>query len=498
MPKLHALGATVAAVLAMGGAALADPAPVATQSGLVQGVDRDGVTSWLGLPYAAPPVGDLRWRAPQPPASWQGVRQADHFGSPCMQSLPPGAPGADLPLSEDCLYLNVWAPDGPHGGPTAGKRPVMFYIHGGGFQFGMTAWHETDGTSLARHGVIVVTTAYRLGKFGFFAHPALLKEAKGGPSGNFGLMDMVAALTWVKANIAAFGGDPDNITIFGESAGGGAVDDLMISPSARGLFQKAIVESGGPVNLRGLEQAEADARATAAEWGVTSDDAAALRAVPAATVLAKGPGSSPMVDGVVLPFNVIQAFQAGKVAHVPIIFGTNSYEAGAFQAAAKDLDKKYAGQWPQIMKVYDGYGTHDPVKVQGQLATDLVMTWNNRQTAMGAAANGLPTWVYSYNYLRPAQQGKTPGASHFDEVYAVFGTTPTAKPTDVVEPFMIEAVERRWTDFAKTGVPGPGWPRFTTGAATVGVFSNDGFKAEPGYEKARMELDASLPQTSAR
>lgn len=489
------LGAAIAAVstLAVLGPALAQAAPVATQQGLVQGVESAGVTSWLGIPFAAPPVGELRWRPPEAPASWKGVRAGDHFGAPCMQNGPPGAPGADLPRSEDCLYLNVWAADGPR----KPKRPVMFYIHGGGFQFGMTAWHETDGASLARHGVIVVTTGYRLGKFGFFAHPALIKEAKGGPAGNYGLMDMVAALKWVKANIAAFGGDPDNITIFGESAGGGAVDDLMIAPSARGLFKGAIVESGGPVNLRSLDKAETDARATAAEWGVTSDDPAALRAVPAATVLAKGPGSSPMVDGVVLPLNVIDAFQKGSVAHVPIIFGTNSYEAGAFQAAAKDLDKRYASRWPQIVKVYDGYGTHDPIKVQGQLATDLVMTWNNRQTAMGAARNGLPTYVYSFNYLRPSQQGKTPGASHFDEVYAVFGTTPTAAPTDTVEPSMIEAMESRWAQFARTGAPGPDWPRYTPQTQAVEVFANDGVKAEEGYEKERMALVASLPPQPA-
>ena len=490
------LAAAIAAVsiFAIQGAAWAGSAPVATRSGQVQGVDQNGVTSWLGIPFAAPPVGDLRWRAPQAPASWSGVRAADHFGAPCMQSGPPGAPGADLPRSEDCLYLNVWAADGP----AATKRPVMVYIHGGGFQFGMTAWHETDGASLARHGVVVVTVGYRLGKFGFFAHPALVNEAKGGPSANYGLMDMVAALKWVRANISAFGGDPGNVTIFGESAGGGAVDMMMISPSARGLFNKAIVESGGPVALRSLAKAEADAKATAAEWGVTSDDPAALRAVPVATVLAKGAGSSPMVDGVVLPQDVIPAFKAGNVAHVPIIFGTNSYEAAAFQAQAKDLDKRYAAEWPRIMSVYDGYGTHDPVKVQGQLGTDLVMTWNNRQTAMGAAANGLPTYVYSYNYLRPSQQGKTPGASHFDEVYAVFGTTPTAKPTDTVEPATIEAMESRWTGFARTGVPSPDWPRYTPQTQTVGVFSNDGFKAEPGYEKARMELVASLPPQPAR
>ena len=492
--RLFAAATAVVSALAVQGAAHA--APVATQQGLVQGSQQDGVSSWLGLPYAAPPVGDLRWRPPAAPAAWQGVRKADHFGAPCMQSLPPGAPGADLTQSEDCLYLNIWAPDGAKA--KAGKLPVMFYIHGGGFQFGMTAWHETDGASLARHGVIVVTVGYRLGKFGFFAHPALIKEAKGGPAANYGLMDMIAGVKWVKANIARFGGDPDNITIFGESAGGGAVDDLMVSPLARGLFQKAIVESGGPVNLRSLDQAEADARILASDWGVTSDDPAALRAVPAATVLAKGPGSSPMVDGVVMPLNVLDAFNKGQVAHVPIIFGTNSYEAAAFAAAAKDLDKRYAAEWPKIMKVYDGYGTHDPLKVQGQLATDLVMTWNNRQTALGAARNGIPTYVYSFNYLRPSQVGKTPGASHFDEIYAVFGTTPSAKPTDIVEPAAIEAMELRWTNFAKTSDPGPGWPRFTPQTQAVEVFSNDGVKAEDGYEKARMDLVASLPQQAAR
>ena len=487
--RLLAAATAAASMFGLMAPANAAPAPVKTGQGLVQGVDKGGVVAWLGVPFAAPPVGDLRWRPPAAPASWQGVRTADKFGAPCMQTLPPGAPGADLPQSEDCLYLNIWGPPGP----TTGKRPVMFYIHGGGYQFGMTAWHETDGASLARHGVIVVTTAYRLGKFGFFAHPALIKEAKGGPASNYGLMDMVAALKWVKANAAAFGGDPDNITIFGESAGGGAVDALMEAPSARGLFQKAIVESGGPVTTS-LEKAEANATAMAAAWGVTSDDPAALRAVPAATVLAKGPGGSPMVDGVVLPLNGLEAFKTGKIAHVPIMFGTNSYEAAAFPAAAKDLDKKYAAQWTKIMAVYDGYGTHDPAKVQGQLATDLVMTWNNRQTALGSSSNGIPTYVYSFNYLRPSQQGKTPGASHFDEIYAVFGTTPTRDATDMVEPKMIEAMESRWTNFAKTSVPSPDWPRFTPQTQTVGVFSNDGFKAETNYETARMALVTELPR----
>jgi para-nitrobenzyl esterase len=496
MARLQTIGAAFAAALAMG-AAPAVAQPVSTQNGLLQGVGKDGVTSWLGIPYAAAPTGDLRWRAPQPAANWTGVKLADRFGPGCMQNLAPTAPGAGYPVSEDCLYLNIWAADGP----TTPKRPVMVWIHGGGFNIGATSWPQTDGTALARRGVILVSTSYRLGKFGFFAHPALVQEAGGGPAGNYGLMDLIAALKWVKANISAFGGDPDNVTIFGESAGGGAVSMLMASPLARGLFEKAIAESPGPFNLKDLKAAESDGVASAKGWGVAGDDPAALRALPAATVLGNAAmmqgGSSPMVDGKVLPSEPLDAFRAGAIARVPYMVGTNSYEAGLFPDAIKGLEQRYASNWKQIQTVYDGYGTHADDGIKGQLATDLIMTYPGRQAARGSAAAGNPTYVYSFNYLRPSQRGKVPGALHFDEVYEVFGTEPTAPGKDANDAAIVDAIQSRWTSFARTGAPSPDWPRYQGQNGAVEVFTDEGPKVEHGYETARMALDENLTQPKA-
>jgi len=226
-------------VLLWAGSLIAQPvAPVTIASGRITGKDLGDVQSWLGIPYAAPPVGDLRWQAPRPPASWEGVRAMDHYGSICMQPqrLAVGQPAG---MSEDCLTLNVWAPK------RASKAPVMFWIHGGAFVEGSGALAVYAGTSLARQGVVVVTINYRLGDFGFFAHPELSRESAPDPAANFGLMDQIAALRWVQQNIAAFGGDAGSVTIFGESAGGMSVNVLMMSPPARGLFQRAIAESGG-------------------------------------------------------------------------------------------------------------------------------------------------------------------------------------------------------------------------------------------------------------
>ena len=493
-------GAALAAALAMGAAhAGAEPVStkVSTQGGLLQGVDKDGVTSWLGIPFAAAPVGDLRWRAPQPAPTWTGVKAADHFGPGCMQNVSPTTPGAGYPINEDCLYLNVWAADGP----TTPKRPVMVWIHGGGFNIGATSWPQTDGTALARRGVILVSTSYRLGKFGFFAHPALTHEADGAPAGNYGLMDLMAALKWVKANISAFGGDPDNVTIFGESAGGGAVSMLMASPQARGLFEKAIAESPGPFNLKSRKAAEADGVAAAQGWGVTGDDPAALRALPAAKVLGAATmsqgGGSPMVDGQVLPSEPLDAFRAGAIAHVPFLVGTNSYEAGLFPGSEKGLEQRFAQDWKQVQAIYDGYGTHAEERIKGQLATDLIMTWPARQAARGSASAGDPTYVYSFNYLRPSQRGKVPGALHFDEVYEVFGTEPTSPGKDANDAAIVDAMQSRWTSFARTGAPSPDWPRYKPSGGAVEVFTDDGPKVERGYEEARMALDENLTQPKA-
>ena len=322
------------ALAAAAACAHAAPAPVITASGALQGVEAAGVVSYKGIPYAAAPVGDLRWRPPGPAPHWQGVRAADRYGNMCMQNVPPNTAWGDIPTSEDCLYLNVWRP-----AAVSAPLPVMVWIHGGGFNIGASSWPQTEGSSLARRGVMLVELNYRMGKFGFFAHPALTKENPNGELGNYGLMDMIAALKWVKANAAAFGGDPANVTVFGESAGGMAVNFLMESPDARGLFQKAMVESGGGRNgFASFTEAEAAGAAAAQAWGVTGDDPTALRAIPAKTVLGSasigGGGASPMIDGKVVPEPIMAAFTAGHIAHVSYVIGSNAYEIGLFPGMA--------------------------------------------------------------------------------------------------------------------------------------------------------------------
>jgi para-nitrobenzyl esterase len=486
--------AAFGAALAFGSAAGA--APVKTQSGLLQGVEDQGVVSWKGVPYAAPPVGDLRWRAPAPPAPWQGVRQADRFGDSCMQNVTPSTPGGMLTTSEDCLYLNVWAP------AHASKLPVMVWIHGGGFTLGSSAWKQTDGTSLARRGVVLVSLNYRLGRFGFFAHPALTAEAKGGPIGNYGVMDMIAALKWVKANIAAFGGDPDNVTIFGESAGGMAVDFLMQAPAARGLFEKAIVESGGGRNASAdLAEAEAAGKAAAQGWGVSGDDPAALRAVPAKTVLSAatggGGGAGPMIDGQIVREQTLAAFQAGHIARAPYMIGTNAYEGGSFRGMGDTLAKANAARWSEVEQAYDGYGTHTPDMVKQEFATDSFMTEPARALARAAAAHGLPTFVYQFSYLRPSQRGKVPGPLHFDEVYVVFDSFATSPPPVSDDKAAVEAMESRWVAFARSGDPGGGWPRFRPGAEAVLDFTTDGPVARKDFAKARLDVAESIATSPA-
>ncbi|MFK4603659.1 para-nitrobenzyl esterase [Bradyrhizobium diazoefficiens] len=311
---------------------------VRTQAGFVRGGVRDasGVLSFKGIPYAAPPVGRLRWCAPRPPAPWDGVRDASVFGAGCLSALENDhRPG---PRDEDCLYLNVWTtaehPDE--------RRPVMVWIHGGGFQFGSSANPATDGGALAASGVVVVSFNYRLGVFGFLAHPDLDAEA---PSGNYGLRDQLAALRWVKANIAGFGGDPDNVTLFGESAGAMAVGILMASPLAHGLFHKAIGQSGafwdgkhGP--LQSFEEARARGLAFARQQG--DESIAALRAMPADQLNAAAPWSfkaspvvaafSPSIDHDVVPDVPARRFLRGEQMHIPLLAGWNSAEEFPFPA----------------------------------------------------------------------------------------------------------------------------------------------------------------------
>jgi para-nitrobenzyl esterase len=325
-------------------------AQVKTRSGVLEGTttDEGRVRVFKGVPYAAPPVGPLRWKAPAPPAAWTGVRKADAFGTQCMQPPVFSDIVFDRPASEDCLYLNLWAP----ASDAAARLPVMVWIHGGGYQAGASHEPRHDGVRLARNGVVVVTLNYRLGVFGFLAHPMLSSDDPRGVSGNYGLLDMVAALQWVRDNVAAFGGDPGNVTIFGESAGSFAVNALMVAPQARGLFGKVIGESGahfGPsLSTPTRQAAEANGEKFAAALGATT--AAALRAQGAEAVLAAAakwqPWFSPAIDGVVLTEPVAATFAAGRQAPVPLLAGWNADEArsGVLLAAERPTVASFTEQ----------------------------------------------------------------------------------------------------------------------------------------------------------
>src|SRR6516165_7349203 len=334
-----AVSVAVAVVTAGAGNAIASPTSgsanpvVRIDSGVIRGASAAGVNSFLGLPYAAPPTGNLRWRPPQPAAAWTGVRPATQFGPSCPQAqafnpfLPPG------PISEDCLYLNVYAPTA--GSNDQGGRPVLVWIHGGGLV--QDGARNYDGTKLAADGAVVVTINYRLGALGFLAHPALASRP-GGAAGNYGLMDQQAALRWIQRNIERFGGDPDNVTIAGQSAGGLSVLAQMVSPGARGLFQRAIVQSGTfALNQQPLATAEAAGEAFAGALGCpgqTAQTAACLRHLPvSALVTPNFVGIPGVVDGKVLTEPIGAALAAGRFAHVPVLNGTNHDEERLFVEA---------------------------------------------------------------------------------------------------------------------------------------------------------------------
>jgi para-nitrobenzyl esterase len=446
--------------------------------GQVQGVSADGVVAFKGIPFAAPPVGELRWKKPQPVAAWSGTKQANAFAASCMQDAAmlrfTQAPAA---ASEDCLYLNVWTP----AKAASDKLPVMVWIYGGGFAAGSTASSTYDGTGLAHKGVVLVSVAYRVGAFGFLAHPGLSNESGKG-SGNYGLQDMIAGLQWVHDNVAAFGGDPANVTIFGESAGGIAVSMLGASPHAKGLFAKAISESGGSfapsrrgseggMNVPTLATAEAAGKAFFAKLGAAN--LAAARAVRADKIVEAqgaglGTGFWPTDDGDVLPGDQYVLYSRGKFNDTPVLIGTNSDEGALFVRG----DVTSAGFEQSIR---DGYGEHaDAILKANPHATDAEALQASRNIFRDSAF-AWPTWVWAklettkgknpaYVYYFDHRTPQSPnGASHADELGYVFRTLPpTARPEDTA---MSELVSSYWTNFAKTGNPNgaglPNWPAFS-------------------------------------
>ena len=471
----------------------ADPnLQVAVKNGLLQGKNQGSVRAFLGIPYAAPPTGELRWKPPVPAAKWDGVRPATEFGPRPMQpTVWKDMIFRDPGCSEDCLSLNIWTP----AKRANAKHPVMVWIFGGGFLAGGTSEQRQDGANLAGRGVVVVSMNYRLGLFGFLVHPDLVKESSQHAAGNYGLMDQLAALRWVKENIAAFGGDPDNVTIFGESAGSASVSGQMASPLAKGYFHKAIGQSGAlsfigggpgqkPLAVRAADDAELVGKAT----GLTT--LAELRALPAQALLdavanITGAGVmrfGPSVDGHFLPETMAAIFAAGKQNDVPLLAGWNRDEGGltlggkeppvaAMQKIAHD---EFKDQAEEFLRLYPSNTSELASRSGAELAADRFIAygtwaWLEAQTKTGHQA------VYRYRFDRAPPTNfsgsKTAGAYHSADILYVFGSFDAQSQVSWQTPdrTVSDLMQTYWTNFARTGNPtGAGVPTWPAYAPTTG------------------------------
>lgn len=479
---------------------------------------QDGdVRSFKGIRYAEPPVGALRWRPPVPAGPWSGPRDAGQVGAICIQPPANGDNGVGpLPKSEDCLTLNVWAPAHAE---AAGPLPVMVWIHGGGYINGSGTAALYDGTSLARRGVVVVTLNYRLGRLGFFDHPALAAERPAGEAaGNYGVMDMIAALEWVRDHIAAFGGDAEQVTLFGESAGGVAVTQLMVAEPARGLFSKAIVQSGlgrqQGVALEDVDDATSlrSTRARGAAWATGAgiqQTAEALRAMPAERLLEPSPefygGDLIINDGVVLKQDVETAFAAGAEAPVPLIIGTNSAEFWWMKPS--DLtpygeidDALTPEEKAAFLSGYGGQEGYDSF-----VLSDLVFNEPARHLARLHAQNGNPTFLYRFDVVSAAMNEPHAGATHASERQYVFDTL-SASPwaTDARDQKAADVMSGYWLDFARAGDPNGGgrirWPDLRPEPDLLLEFTNDGPMVKAIPQAGRLDLIEQLygRRTTAR
>jgi len=439
--------------------------------GQISGTAVDGVRVFKGIPFAAAPLGELRWKAPQPVTPWSGVRAPDAFGAQCMQQpYPEGSPyaSAPQPTSEDCLYLNVWTPaNGGDPSTRSGSRPVMVWIHGGAWTRGSGSTPTYDGAALAKKGVVVVTTNYRLGVFGFLAHPDLTAESTQHASGNYAILDHVAALKWVRNNIAAFGGDPGNVTIFGESAGSWSVNVVQATPLAAGLFHRAIGESGGQF-ARTASLAEAEQGGVALVKAAGADSIKALRAMPPEKLLAIQSFRSVVnVDRYVLPDTVRETFAQKRHSQVPVLVGSNANEwttLGNPSQFPKTMDayrQRVSSQYGAMVKEYDAAY---PAKTDADIAEallavgrDTTFTLEMRTWARMATAGGQRAFLYQFTHVPPSPRAKEWGAYHAAEISYVFGNlrNPTFAYTDV-DRRLSDQMSTYWVNFAAAGDPNGG------------------------------------------
>jgi len=462
------------------------PGIVVTAGGAVRGRTSGATEEFLGIPYAAPPVGPLRWRPPQPAARWHGVRDATAFAPHYPQ---PASPFGVASMSENCLYLNVFAPAAAPGR----SLPVMVWIHGGALVTGES--DDYSPAALVRDGTIVVTINYRLGALGFLAHPALAGRP-GGPSGNYGLMDQQAALRWVQRNIGQFGGSPRNVTIFGESAGGLSVLSQLASPAARGLFSRAIVESGSyNLTQTPLAAAETAGEAFAAKAGCASQTAACLRSLPVSTILANEDtaGYTPDIDGRVLTQSLKTAFASGQFNRVPVINGTNHDEWRLFVAlselegapvTAANYQSMIASTLGVSAPIAAAIGAQYPLSAfpspsvaLGAVGTDAIFACP-ALTIDQSVSRYVPTYAYEFSDENAPELFLPPvsfpyGAAHASEIQYLFGLPAAAFPAPLSPPQeqLAAAMKRYWTDFAARGFPssftGPRWPRFDSASQQV-------------------------------
>jgi len=447
------------------------PDVVKVDGGQVAGTSADGVRVFKGIPFAAPPVGELRWKAPQPVVPWTGVKNADAFGPQCMQQpYPEGSPYAmpPAPTSEDCLYLNVYT-----AAKAGDRRPVMVWIHGGAWTRGAGSIATYNGSTLAKKGVVVVTVNYRLGVFGFLAHPELTAESPHRSSGNYAILDHVAALEWVRRNIAGFGGNPANVTIFGESAGSWSVNTVQATPLAKGLFQRAIGESGGQF-ARTAALATAEGAGTTFMKAAGADSIKALRAVPAEKILATPFLRSAInVDGWVLPADVRTIFAQKQHNPGPVLVGSNGNEwttlsnPAQFPKTMTDYRRRVETQYGDGVKDYDAVY---PAKTDADISTamlavgrDQTFTLEMRTWARMITAANAKAFLYQFTHVPPGPNAATWGAYHASEIPYVFGTLRNRDwPFTAVDDRLSDQMSSYWVNFATTGDPnGKGLEKWT-------------------------------------